>query len=169
MSTDISPIALELLYSPGFFLVQEAKLQPHANASEVQKIESVNQELLPPEPSTAVVEDVPVNLIFILSAPESLQTTEQQMLERMAGFIRNELGLGKEWLQGGSELWHQTPGKHHWVFFGNQLIPDEPDLFAFLNHQRGPLLRLPSEKELAPDAALKKRALEALKFWAKGA
>lgn len=169
MSNDISPIALELLYSPGFFLVRETQGEQQNIASKehikADANDSEAQANLPFDEALAALG----NLVFIVAAPKSLQPAEQQMLERMAGFIRNELRIGKEWLLGGPELWEQLQGNHHWVLFGNQHIPDEPELFAFVKHLRGPVLKLPAPQMLAPDAALKKQALEALKTWGKGA
>ena len=166
MGNDISPIALELLYSPGFFLVKEAAEAPQDIASKERIEVPANDAEAQAAPQLKEVLNVPVNLVFIVSEPQTLQPAEQQMLERMAGFIRSELRIGKEWLQGGPELWQQVPGNHYWVFFGNQHIPDEPEMFACVNHHRGPVLKLPAAQTLAPDAALKKQALEALKTWA---
>jgi len=169
MSTDNSPLALELLYSPGFFLVKEGKDHQTEIADVAYKKEAGNPVLATTLPDTPAVQDVPGRLIFMLSAPNSLNDAEQQMLERMAAFIRNELNIGQDWMQGGPELWDQISGKHYWVLFGNHLIPEAPDVFGFFEHHRGPLLKLPAEQVLAPDASLKKQALEALKKWGKGA
>lgn len=165
MDNDISPIALELLYSPGFFLVREGKKnQPEVTAEASLKAPEITAMQTAEKPGINL--EVPVNLVFVVAAPHALQPAELQMLERMAGFIRNELRIGKDWLQGGTELWQELPGNHHWVFFGKQNIDGEPEIFTFVNHPRGPLLMLPAVQTLAPDAALKKQALEALKTWA---
>lgn len=169
MGNDISPIALELLYSPGFFLVKEDVEHQAVHAADAQKKEPANQDMATANISVQPVQDVPEKLIFILSAPNALNPAELQMLERMAAYIRNELKIGQEWIRGGPELWEHIQGKHHWVLFGNHGIPESPDMFGFLEHRRGPLLKLPSEQVLAPDAALKKQALEALKTWGKSA
>jgi hypothetical protein len=164
MGTDISPIALELLYSPGFFLVPESSAKADVTVNEhINRPETESADVVMSKTETPA----PENLVFILEGSRSLQASEMQMLERMAAFIRNELGVGKDWLKGGPELWQQAQGRHFWVFFGVTALMEELKLFSTCEHERGPILKLPAVEALAPDAVLKKQALEALRLWGK--
>jgi hypothetical protein len=166
MGTDISPIALELLYSPGFFLVKDDLHKVDKPAETTTQVSTGSSETNITEHPQQVSVPAPANLIFMLTVPEQLSSAEQQMLERMASYIRTELSLGKEWLTGGHDLWQNAEGVHHWVCFGTQPIMPELQTFAFGEHERGSILQLPDVGILAPNPALKKQALEALRTWA---
>jgi len=164
MADDISPITLELLFSPGFYLIPEAKPLP----ADLSVTENKGAPMQPDEvrlPETPYHES---RLLFILKVVglEALATDERQMLERMAGFIRQELGIESAWQVGDARLWQEMPGLHHWVLFGKQELFPELTPFSSFLHERGAMLLLPEVPALTRDALLKKQAVEALKQWA---
>ncbi|MEN9511925.1 MAG: hypothetical protein RLZZ370_1744 [Bacteroidota bacterium] len=159
MSHDISPMALELLFSPGFFLIKEdAQLQTSMpESSETAEMVAV---------SADVVRSVP-QLIFILNEQHDPQTPEGQMLEKMAGYINNQLGISGTLYIGGPELWTQQQGSHHWVFFGSHAATANLQEFSSELNPQGRVLRLPETSLLAQDPLLKKKAVEAFGRWSK--
>ncbi len=165
MADDISPITLELLFSPGFYLIPEAKTIP----TDGSIMENKGAPLQRPEVMQPETPHHEGRLIFMLKVAglEALAADERQMLERMAGFIRQELGKESAWQVGDARLWQEMPGLHHWVLFGNQELFPELTPFSSFLHERGPMLLLPEVQALTRDALLKKQAVEALKQWAK--
>ncbi len=155
MGHDISPIALELLFSPGFFLVKE-DAQVQASQTLIPEIDLKIQEApAMPDPQ----------LFFIVQAVPDSQSPEGQMLQKMAGYIHHQLGISGTLHIGGPELWTQQQGAHHWVFFGAHAAIPALNNFSVQRTPQGRVLQLPETKLLAHDPLLKKQSVEAFVIW----
>ncbi|MEY3984223.1 MAG: hypothetical protein RL160_1782 [Bacteroidota bacterium] len=155
MGHDISPIALELLFSPGFFLVKE---DAHVQAPET----------LSPEPDQHIQEAQAApepQLFFIVHPVPDSQSPEGQMLQKMASYIHHQLGISGTLHIGGPELWTQQQGEHHWVFFGAHAAIPAPNEFSAQRTPQGRVLYLPETRVLAHDPLLKKQSVEAFVHW----
>lgn len=157
MSHDISPMALELLFSPGFFLIKE-DTQLHAGAQETTEAAQT---------VTAMEVESTPQLFFIVHERHDLQSPEGQMLEKMAGYINNQLGINGSLYIGGPELWQEQQGAHHWVFFGTHAATANLSEFSSERNEQGRVLHLPEARLLAHDPMLKKKAVEAFGNWSK--
>jgi hypothetical protein len=157
MSHDISPMALELLFSPGFFLIKE-DVQRHAGQQESSEVA--------PTLSAEGIVSMP-QLFFIVHEQVNPESPEGQMLEKMAGYINNQLGISGTLYIGGPELWTQQQGTHHWVFFGSHPATSDLHEFSSASKPQGRVLHLPETRLLAHDPLLKKKAVEAFGHWSK--